>query len=538
MSTSAAPTPPLATALASPPPAGAGRRHALAALAIFLVLVTVYQTLVLTVVTDDVIRKGIEADEYDMIWVSVVWGVAILYSVFAAFWLAARYGMRITLAWGLVFFAIGNVLLGAAVDLTSTIVARFVEGIGKGLTIAVGRSTLYKQFDRMLLVAIGFYGVCAYATRPSTPLVTAYVNEWLSWRWIYWMNVPLALLGLWAVVRYIRPDRPPKPAHVTVDWLALSTFIAWVVSILFAFGWYRKWGGWTSNAFAAVVILCLALPVVLVVWLGSGFSPDEHLKRLLRSRVYVFSMMVRVLLLLNLAAVLTIVGKYLIELRDDPRVVAGWVMVPASFAMAASTLLTTVFHRRRLRHFWLFVGVVGTSACLWWLGSLDNFTAKEHVALILACWGAAIGLFPPVFLADEVEGLNPKDMMYAGALAIVGLIVPLITIPTVTGTVTKAWSDRALDVYRANLSENRPPVMDAAGRVADYYRQRGLADLELQREASTVLGTFAATESVAVGFSQGFRFLSLAVLVLGLAVAIPLSRAARGLRAPPGAGYS
>jgi MFS family permease len=510
----------------------------MAAVAIFLVLVTVYQTLVLTVVTDDVIRKGIEADSYDMIWVNVAWGVAILYSLFAAFWLAGRYGMKITLTWGLLFFALGNLLLGAAVDLTSTIIARFVEGIGKGLTIAIGRATLYKQFDRMLLVAIGFYGVCAYATRPSTPIVTAYVNEWLSWRWIYWVNVPLALAGVIAVLRYIRPDRPPKPAHLTVDWLALTTFIGWVVSLLFAFGWYRKWGGWSSNGFAAVVILCVTLPVVLVLWLGSGFSPDEHLKRLLRSRVYVLSMVVRVLLLLNLAAVLTIMGQYMIELRDDPRVVAGWVMVPASFTMAASTLLTTVFHRRRLRHFWLFVGVLGASASLWWLGSIDNFTAKEHVALILACWGASIGLFPPVFLTDEVEGLNPKDMMYAGALAIVGLIVPLVTIPTMTGTVTKAWSDRALDVYRANLSENRPAVAEAGARIADQYRQRGLAGAELQRESATVLGTFATLESIAVGFRQGLRFLSLAVLCLGLPVAILLSRAARDLRAPPGAGYT
>jgi MFS family permease len=536
MSTTTTSAPPLTAA--PPPPAVLERRHAKAALAIFVVLITVYQTLILTVVTDDVIRKGIEADEYDMIWVNVAWGVAVLYSVFAAFWLSGRLGMRIVLAWGLVFFALGNLLLGAAVDLTSTIIGRFVEGIGKGLTIAIGRATLYKQFDRMLLVAIGFYGVCAYATRPSTPIVTAYINDWLSWRWIYWVNVPLALAGLAAVLGYIRPDRPPKPMHLSIDWLALSTFIGWVVCLLFAFGWYRKWGGWTSNAFAAVVILCVTLPVVLALWLGSGFSPDENLKRLLRSRVYVLSMIVRVLLLLNLAAVLTIIGQYLVELRDDPRTVAGWVMVPASLTMAASTMLTTVFHRRRLRHFWLFVAVLSTSACLWWLSFIDNFAAKEHVALILACWGAAIGLFPPVFLTNEVEGLDPKDMIYAGSLAIVGLIVPLLTIPTMTGTVTKSWSDRALDVYRANLSENRPAVADAGARIADYYHQRGLAGAELQRESATVLGTFAARESIAVGLRQGLRFLSLAVLGLGLPVAILLSRAARGLRAPPGAGYS
>jgi hypothetical protein len=206
--------------------------------------------------------------------------------------------------------------------------------------------------------------------------------------------------------------------------------------------------------------------------------------------------------------------------------------------MATTTLLTTVFHRRRLRHAWLFVGVVGTSASLWWLSFLDNFTAKEHVALMLACWGACIGLFPPVFLTDEVEGLNPKDMLYAGALAVVGLIVPLLTIPTMTGTVIKAWSDRALDVYRLNLSENRPPVAEAGARVADYYRQRGLVGAELQRETSTVLGTFATVESIAFGVRRGFRFLSLVVLGLGLTVAVLLSRASRDLRAPPGAGYS
>src|SRR4051794_23394874 len=147
-----------------------GRGHAMAALAIFLVLITVYQTLVLTAVTDDVIRKGIEADEYDMIWGDVAWGVAIIYSLFGAFRLSGRFGTRISLACGLLIFAVGNLLCGASTGLSGLIFARFVEGVGKGLTIAIGRSTLYKQFDRRMLVAIGFYGVCAYATRPLTPL--------------------------------------------------------------------------------------------------------------------------------------------------------------------------------------------------------------------------------------------------------------------------------------------------------------------------------------------------------------------------------
>ena len=157
---------------------------------------------------------------------------------------------------------------------------------------------------------------------------------------------------------------------------------------------------------------------------------------------------------------------------------------------------------------------------------------------MLACWGAFVGLIPPVFLTDEVEGLERKDMLYAGAMGIIGLVVPIITVPTATGTVIKAWSDRALDVYRLNLRENRPAVELASSRVADYFHQRGLSGSALQQETSRVLGGFATLESVAHGFRSGLRFLSLMMLGIGLPVAILLAHAARGLRAPPGSGYT
>jgi hypothetical protein len=160
------------------------------------------------------------------------------------------------------------------------------------------------------------------------------------------------------------------------------------------------------------------------------------------------------------------------------------------------------------------------------------------VALILACWGAFLGLIPPVFLTDEIEGVSPKDALYAGALGVVGLVTPIITVPTATGTVIKAASDAALDTYRLNLSSNRPAVPEAAARVADYYRQRGQSGPVQEQETATVLGGFAKVEGVAYGFRHGLRFLSLMMLTIGLPVALLLWRAARGLHAPPGAGYA
>src|SRR5262249_48980582 len=162
----------------------------------------------------------------------------------------------------------------------------------------------------------------AYSTRHVTPLVNAYLDVYLSWRWMYWGYVPVALAAAILVWIFIRPDRPAKAIHVPIDWLSVTVFVAWIVATVFAFAWYRKWGGWSSNEFVATVALCVVLPLALAAWLGSGLSPDEHLKRLLRSRVYVLSLTTRGLMLLHLVAVLTIIGMYCTELRKYPRITA------------------------------------------------------------------------------------------------------------------------------------------------------------------------------------------------------------------------
>jgi MFS family permease len=512
-------------------------RHWLAALAMLFVLFAPYQTLVQTVIIDDEIRLGVEVDSYDMLWVNVAYLVGFIYGIFAGTVLSLRIGKRYTLEIGLLVFCIGNVLCGAATGLYSLAFGRFVEGFGKLMLMAVGRATLYKQFDRALLVAIGFYGVFAYSTRYWTPLINAYIDVHLSWRWTYWAYVPVSLIATVLVWCFFRPDRPPQPVRMRLDWLTITAFVVWIVAIDFAFSWYRRWGGWSSNAFVACVALCVVLPVALAAWLGSGLSRDEHLKHVLGSRVYVLSLMTRGLMLLYMAAVLTIVSMYCTELRGYPRIVAGWLMVPASVAMGTTTFLTTWFHSRSLRHLWLIVGMIGCSASVWWLSSIDNYTSKEHLAVMLACWGAFLGLIPPVFLMDEVEGLEPKYMLYGFALGLVGMLVPIYTVPNATSTIVKAWSDRAVDAYRMNLRENRPAVEQASFRVADYFHQRGLSGAGLQQETSRVLGSFATLEGVAHGFRSGLRFLSLMMLAIGLVVAVSLALAARGLRAPPGSGY-
>jgi hypothetical protein len=158
------------------------------------------------------------------------------------------------------------------------------------------------------------------------------------------------------------------------------------------------------------------------------------------------------------------------------------------------------------------------------MSSVDNFTSKERVGLMIGCWGLFVGLFPPAFLQDEVEGLDRRGSLYGGAVVVVFLIVPIVVVPTMTSTIVSAWTDRALDEERLNLRQNRPEVEESSARIADYYHQRGVGGSEASQPASTVLGGFVKEEAVAHSIQSGRRFLSLMVGGVGLPITALLAR--------------
>src|SRR3984957_10842903 len=104
--------PPSSVPESAPPPQAAPllleRRHWLAGLTILVVFFAPYQTLVQTVITDDAVRKGVNVDDYDMLWVTVSYGVGVLYGLFTALWLSARIGARYTIVLSLEGFGLGN----------------------------------------------------------------------------------------------------------------------------------------------------------------------------------------------------------------------------------------------------------------------------------------------------------------------------------------------------------------------------------------------------------------------------------------------
>ena len=506
---------------------GAKAQRVLTLVALLPILATVYQTLVLTDLADADIRRGIESDPGDSTWLSAAWGLSTLYGVFIGLGLSKKLRPRNTLIIGLFLFSVGNLLCGLANGFIAMIAARMVEGLGKGMCIILLRSYLYARFDRMLFAAVLCYGLFAYSTRGTSPLVAAWVNEIMGWRWVYWANMPLGVLGMVLVAWLIPPDPRPAPVQQASgeskpDALVIHLLIIWLMSLLFLLGWRGREGGGTSNLILVLIVVSVVVFVALVARLAVSLKNGDNISRLLRSRSYLGAMGCRMLLLLHLAALMGVLSKYMVELRGYPAVHAGWAFVPATFSMAAGFLVCVSRKGRDWRHLCLLLGALGASASILWLAQVDLATPWHQIALRVLVWGFFVGALPGSFLIDEVEGLEKSDLPVAAAFAIVVLATPLILVPALMGTLISDQKEAAFDHQRQWIRSSRPVVGATLARGVEHFTSRGMDMEQATALSAGLIAAMVQLQSASIGIQSGLLFLSLFTGILGMLFTLPL----------------
>jgi EmrB/QacA subfamily drug resistance transporter len=129
-------------------------------------------------------------------------------------WLADRFGARTVLQAAILVFTASSVACGFSSSVAELTAARFFQGIGGAMMVPVGRLVMVRSVDKKELVR-----AMAYLTAPALlgpvlgPPVGGFLATYATWRWIFFLNVPIGLLGLVLVQRYIanhkEPDSPP-----------------------------------------------------------------------------------------------------------------------------------------------------------------------------------------------------------------------------------------------------------------------------------------------------------------------------------------
>src|SRR5262252_9627314 len=150
----------------------------------------------------------------------------------ASGWFADRFGTRIVFRMAILVFALGSALCGFANSIQSLVAARALQGVGGAMMVPVGRLVILRTIPRS-----EFVGALAWLTIPALvgpvlgPPVGGFITTYFSWRWIFWINLPIAGLGLILATLFI-PDLQAENSQrfdfigFVLSGLALSTLVA------------------------------------------------------------------------------------------------------------------------------------------------------------------------------------------------------------------------------------------------------------------------------------------------------------------------
>lgn len=156
-------------------------------------------------------------------------------------WMADRFGTRRVFSAAVAIFTLASVLCGLAQNVPMLVAARILQGLGAAMMTPVGRLAIVRTFPKSeLLAAMNFVIIPALIGPLLGPTVGGIVVHWLSWREIFFINVPVGLVALWMIHRHMPDYRAENPRPLDITGLALfgsgAALLSWLLEI---FGEHR-----------------------------------------------------------------------------------------------------------------------------------------------------------------------------------------------------------------------------------------------------------------------------------------------------------
>ncbi len=262
--------------------------------------------------------------------------------------LADKFGTRKVFIFAIAIFSLGSAFCAASQSLTQLVVSRVVQGIGGSLMTPVGRLALIKTYDKNELVqAMNFAIVPALIGPVLGPLVGGYMVDYLSWHWIFLINIPIGVAGIILSIKHMPEYRSQT---IKFDFKGFVIFAS--ASLLLSVS--LEWLGNASNITPVLLIFTLGF-VMIYYYYKHAKKTDNPIFPLNLFQVRTF----RVGILGNLATRLGISSiplllPLMIQIAyDKSAVVSGWIVAPMALtAMFGKSfvlkILNTVGYRRTL----------------------------------------------------------------------------------------------------------------------------------------------------------------------------------------------
>jgi EmrB/QacA subfamily drug resistance transporter len=191
-----------------------------------------------------VIQKQFGVSTDSIQWISTSYTLTEGVIVPISAWLGARVGLKRLYIWSLVLFTVASALCGLSGDLGTMIFFRVMQAIPGGLIPVTCLTLVYRLVPRERIgAAMGLYGLGVVVAPGVGPTIGGYFVEYVDWRLIFYINVPIGIVGALAAMVVLAkvPGEPSKPFDFTGFFLIAGSLSSFLLAVEEGSSW-----GWTS----------------------------------------------------------------------------------------------------------------------------------------------------------------------------------------------------------------------------------------------------------------------------------------------------
>ncbi len=382
------------------------------------------------------LERSLHTSLLELVWVILVYMIASTVLVLSAGRLSDQFGRKKAYIGGFAVFGLASLGAGFAGSGTELILWRILQGIGGSFLFANAAAIVTDAFPREQLgLAMGTNTMVAAIGLVIGPVLGGALVL-ISWHWVFWFNVPLALFGVaWAGT--ILREQTKRDADHTFDVLGTITFLLGLTGLVLGIS---KGGisGWNNPVVIAGLAAAAVLLPLFVVIERRVRAPMLDLT-IFKNRLFAAASAAAFINGLSRFALMFLFVFYFQGVQGDTPIIAGVKLAPLAVGMLISSPLAGIWADRRGSRGMAVAGMLVTAAGLALMTGLGRDTAYWHSGLFMFIVGIGSGMFNSPNTAAMMGTVAPERRgIAAGARVLVQNTGAVMSIAFVLAVVTSS----------------------------------------------------------------------------------------------------
>jgi DHA2 family multidrug resistance protein len=387
-----------------------------------LIIFTVMMVAILEVLDSTIVNVALPsmmpalgANQNQITWVLTAYVVASAIMVPLTGFLSTRFGNRSLLLFNITGFLAGSMLSGLSQDLTQIIFFRIIQGACGAALIPISQSILRTSFPiSQQGKAMTIWGLGIMMAPIMGPTIGGYITEGLSWRWVFYLNLPFCLLAILLTLYAIPKDKGQKNS---IDYVSLISLVIGIGALQIMLDQGNE-KGWFSSNFIVLLAVLSFIGLATLIFRSFTLKKPLILLKLYFNRNFAICNLIMLCFAGCLFGIIAVEPMMLERLYDYPIITTGLMLAPLGLGSAIGMIGASILMKKMDVRVILFIGLLGSSTGCFWLSSIAPATPTSYFLWPNFILGISMGLIMiPISTYSLLTIPKPTITEGAGLLA-------------------------------------------------------------------------------------------------------------------------